>query len=183
MSFQAEYKCVHTHLNWKNWIQSTGSLSSQYITKTRWKGNQTHPKNCWKHIVLRPSSRHDSTSGAQHNHHQPNKGHKTNDGTMYTTTRLPGNQSKCKGEISCIGYGVKHTFGRIIHIRIGSTKSRVWTFFHGMDAQKWGTNQVERSILHKFIHNEICRSFSGRSRTRRTIPQLPNIVTTLLQWE
>ena len=109
-----------------------------------------------------------------HNCHRPNKGHKTNNGTMHTTTRLPGEQSKCKGEISCIWHGVKHTFGRIIPVRNGGMKSRVWTFLHGMDAPKRRTNKIELSILHKLPRNEICPSLSSRGRTGRTLPQLPN---------
>ena len=58
---------------------------------------------------------------------------KTRDRCTQLLDYLASNQD-AKSEIPCVRYGNEHSFGRILPVRIGGTKSSMWTFLHGMDA-------------------------------------------------
>ncbi len=92
---------------------------------------------------------------------------------MHTIIGLPRTPRGGKGTFPCVGYDIKYPFRRVIPVGSKGTQQSMWPLFHGMDAKKWQTNKVKWGVSRQHDNNEICGRLRRRSRTRSTIPQLP----------
>jgi hypothetical protein len=93
---------------------------------------------------------------------------------MHPMIGLPLWPLECKGPISHIEQGIKHTFGRTISLRSKSLQPCVWAFFHGMDAKEWGAYLYERGASRQYNNLMVRCCIRSQSRAQRLLPQLSN---------
>jgi hypothetical protein len=75
------------------------------------------------------------------------KGTEKNIGKGVPTPGLFGVTPKCKGPISCIGYGHEHPFRCFVFERTKCTQQSVWAFFHGPSTNQWKTHKTQRRVF------------------------------------
>jgi hypothetical protein len=61
---------------------------------------------------------------------------------MHAIIRLPCPQCRCKSTFPCIRHDINHSFQCFVPVRGKSKEQGMLTFFHGMDAQKWGPHTI-----------------------------------------
>jgi hypothetical protein len=99
---------------------------------------------------------------------------KKNNGLMHPIIGLPLWPLECKGPISRIGHGIKHTFGHVASFRSKSPQPYAWVFFHGMNAKERGAYTYEQGVSRQYNNLTVCHRIRSQSGARHPLPQWSN---------